>query len=377
MTLRCKLLVTTLLALCAAPVAHADGSGTLQVDCNGCPTAAQLQQQAQIAQYIDTIRTQSMYDDGAGTVSLAELAAQLEAQFPPIVASPADAWALTKQHYLEGDDSAGADPLPVDQTQSDPTGTPPAAPVPDNGSSSTQTEPAQSTDGGWFSNGGYADDGFKQVDLTTTTDGTTIQTWVGPDQTTTVTETRTIDGTVHTDVRDESGNEIYSSVTDPEGNTTSTTDGVTATRCDQTESGCGDDTTTDPSSCDETDPSCGDGSSTGTAFVGADDASGPTPPPPAGYTLSLAPPPIVQLGRPTNDGGDDTAGGPINRPDNVIDPAPDTVTAAGGPAPAGTTTNPLPPAAAGPEFGPDGPTTVEPGTQPPGGASTGPISLNP
>ena len=110
--------------------------------------------------------------------------------------------------------------------------TDPDAPPVDTGSCSTSswsgTTDGSQPAGGWFSGGGYAADGFKQID-SRTSDGTTIQSWVSPDGMTTVTETHTSDGTTSTVVRDEYGNEIYSSITDSDGNTTTTTDGVDQT----------------------------------------------------------------------------------------------------------------------------------------------------
>ena len=106
-----------------------------------------------------------------------------------------------------------------------------------------------------------------------------------------------------------------------------------------------------------------------------DDATGGTfRPLPAGFAapssgVQLAPPRVVQLGHPTNDGGDDTAaGGPLVEKGVVVDPI-------DGPADT-VQLGSVPPAhyGPGPEFGPDGPNTE---LGPYAGPSTGPISLTP
>ena len=376
-----RILLGLLLALCAAPVAHAGDAATIEpIDCDNCTIAEYAAKlaaanpqppPATFADYVAWQRQQALVNGDDGT-TLADLTKQWEDAHPsPPPSTFSDYVALERQHEVEGQSSDGGTIGELaalwEAAQAPATGGDPGS----GGPPSNSAAPAQ-PDGGWFSGGGYAADGFKQIDFRSS-DGTTIQVWASPDGATTVTETHTSDGTTSTVVRDDSGNEIYSSITDAEGKTTSTTDGVTETVTSTNDTGTGGD---DPGSSDSGDGSgtSGDGSGTATAFVGADDATGGTlQPPPAGFAapaseIRLAPSRIDQLGHPTNDGGDDSAAGPLQPTDNVIDPID------GPPDSASVVTGPLPVRGAGPEFGPDGPTTD---TGPYVGPSTGPISQLP
>jgi hypothetical protein len=256
-----------------------------------------------------------------------------------------------------------------------------------SGSSQPGGSSGGSTDshtGGWFSNGSYAADGFKQVSLYPSHDGkSAIQTWIGPDKTTTVTETHTetegggsITSTV---VTDEYGEVIYSSITetDADGNskTTSTTPGVEETVTSTNDTGTGGDEEDEEEEEEEEETTtavaltAGDGSDgTGTLF---------------GAVLQLGPTRLEMLGHPTNNPNDPPAGDydvdgdgepdfVQNRLGGVIDPHPDGETGVVN-ITAGAIYHYN---GAGPEYGPDGPDNPEV-NGPPQHDPHGPISIWP
>src|SRR5438105_8059902 len=195
----------------AAPVAHAEPADTIVTDdsativsCRECDTLAAYAAKLAAANppaepktFADLVAIERQkaltgQDDGK---TLGELAKEWEDSHPALPpATFADSIAFERQQVMEGK-SSGDETLADLQAKWDATHgggnspTDPDAPPVDTGSgrhsSWSGTTDGSQPAGGWFSGGGYAADGFKQID-SRTSDGTTIQSWVSPDGMTTV-----------------------------------------------------------------------------------------------------------------------------------------------------------------------------------------------